>query len=102
MSRHIDADAALKRFWEHVEEQRVHPKENAFNAEWVDSFIDSRPTADVEEVRHGKWIKARPSKFQNQLSRCSKCGYELLNDFIIAGEAKYCQNCGAKMDGGTK
>lgn len=54
MSRYIDADAAIKRF------EELHGNENtllnSYNADWVVSFIEDRPTADVQEVKHGKWI----------------------------------------------
>lgn len=59
------------------------------------------PTIDAETVRHGRWgastivgydgihvIYARP---------CSECGYED-KSFV----ARYCPNCGAKMDGGAE
>ena len=49
----------------------------------IDGIYDI-PPADVAPVRHGHWIKIKPSG----IYECSKC------------EAyKYCQRCGAKMDG---
>lgn len=63
--------------------------------------IEYAPTADVVEVRHGKWI---PIIIQdNYLDppycdtlKCSKCEQEVDVSF---GDAKYCFNCGARMDG---
>ena len=66
------------------------------------------PAADVQPVRHGRWIPdydyaeydydgstllAEPRKFQDgwQGSLCGQ--YE-------PSETSYCPNCGAKMDGG--
>lgn len=51
--------------------------------------IKSAPTADVAEVRHGKWIKDR-----NRYT-CSECGY-----YYFANNVKdnFCARCGAKMD----
>lgn len=57
--------------------------------------VKSQPTADVVEVKHGKWTtnSDRPDKII-----CSKCnvGFDMWKH-----EQKYfnyCPNCGAKMD----
>ena len=57
------------------------------------------PTADVVEVRHGRWVKSGqsfvyPHKFRNY--SCSMCGYD-----IEKAKCNYCPNCGARMDGGA-
>ena len=46
-----------------------------------------------EPVRHGRWIRQKGSA---HVFKCSACR------FVFAGAAiaKYCPNCGAKMDGG--
>ena len=51
--------------------------------------IEDTPTADVVEVKRGKWIKKGNEK------KCSTCEfiYYSNND-----EWNYCPNCGAKMD----
>ncbi len=63
------------------------------------------PTADVVEIRHGRWL---PSPDGINPIRCSKCNMPAL---FIAGEnefgdfeicrypSSYCPECGAKMDG---
>ena len=53
------------------------------------------PTADVEEVKHGKW-----SLHPDGSGTCSNCGrtQKAVWDFDNAQE--YCGRCGAKMDGG--
>lgn len=51
------------------------------------------PAADVAPVVHAKWY---PLGSAPDLVLCSKCG-----DWNTY-EAKYCPNCGAKMDGGGK
>ena len=48
------------------------------------------PTADVQEVRHGKWEK---SLFAQDFFRCSLCSAVWNRKF------EYCPHCGAKMDG---
>ena len=47
------------------------------------------PGADVEEVRHGKWIELPPFKNIYTCSLCGRWGEHHWN---------YCPNCGAKMD----
>lgn len=70
----------------------------------VDLCVKSAPAADVQEIKHGKWIKMDiipddPDYF------CSEC-----RNFIDVATGKvtpiergllYCPNCGAKMDGGN-
>ena len=57
--------------------------------EQIASIIESIPTADVVEVKHGYWIGQLP-----KVPKCSVCGA------IDAMKGKYCRCCGAKMDGG--
>lgn len=73
----------------------------------VERTIDEQPTADVQEVRHGKNItKTRPT----DEFICSECGYmnediteKVYNEdgdyyFLREYQNKYCPNCGAKID----
>ena len=59
----------------------------------VDS-IESVPSADVVEVKHGKW-KDTNLKNGDLGWRCSICGYGVFQ----WNATPYCPNCGAKMDG---
>ena len=60
-------------------------------------FIDAIPTAEVAEIKRGRWIIDR--EFGNdvmsdeQMVICSVCGKG-----IFWGKQNYCPNCGAKMD----
>lgn len=61
------------------------------------SAINKIPSADVEEVEHGRWIKTVGENGVTSACRCSNCGfgdnrYSLFN---------YCPICGARMDSGT-
>lgn len=49
------------------------------------------PTADVEEVKHGKWTRMT-GRYEG-LFECSKCY------FTSNKSTAYCEVCGAKMDG---
>lgn len=53
--------------------------------------IKYMPAADVQEVRHGKWIKE-----ENGVIICSECGEEYEWDDY---RSSYCEFCGARMDG---
>ena len=54
-----------------------------------ESLIDVQPKADVVEVRHGCWYKAKDG-----YTRCSLC-----DSRGSAIKARYCHHCGAKTDG---
>ncbi len=52
--------------------------------------LDMIPTADVVEVRHGKWLINSDGYYPY----CSECKEEPEGDKMT----KYCPYCGAKMD----
>ena len=55
-------------------------------------------TADVVEVRHGRWIHdGYDFPHGNDWIHCSVCGKRGIN--VPADLTNYCSNCGAKMDG---
>ena len=56
-------------------------------------FLRARATADVQEVRHGKWI---PSIFGTII--CSECKERITLFGSDTNKFYYCPNCGAKMD----
>lgn len=51
--------------------------------------VDSLPTADVAEVRHGRWIDGI----------CSECGFDAMYYKGIPAQVytDYCPSCGARM-----
>lgn len=73
------------------------PSKEDYNAGWnacVRTFIDiikEQPAADVEPVKHGKWICMGDCG----VTKCSYCGWTI-EEYI---EDKYCRECGARMDG---
>lgn len=90
MSRYIDAD---------VMEQRV--REAMVNSPHMIppliKFIRSIPTADVAEVKHGRWVVF---DFTPYCSVCRRqCDY---NGDGTHSKSLFCPNCGAKMDEGGK
>ena len=54
-------------------------------------LLDAAPTIEAEPVRHGRWEQ------DGDCVICSECGEEHAWDEY---RATYCEDCGAKMDGG--
>lgn len=97
MSRYIDAD-------EFEDELYEHEFSNWCDKDEVSELIDNMPSADVEPVKHGRWIKSKAGGVL-----CSECcSYALYVEKgsfttkrIEQEKSAYCPNCGAKMDGGV-
>lgn len=77
---------AEKEYIERAVAKKILANDYAYTAAKV---LDTVPTADVQEVRHGKWIKSKNER------KCSLCGYFY---FTNTKSFNYCPNCGAKMD----
>lgn len=98
MARYIDADDLISFFIDYGG-VTTYGKDTV---RAIVSRINAMPTADVAEVKHGKWLPI--VKQDNYLDppycdtiKCSECGEEADVSFH---DAKYCYMCGAKMDGG--
>ena len=89
MARYIDADAII----EFIDLGHYkNPLELCYSEQYVVDMIESRPTADVVEVVHGKWVVCdAPPTWWYECSICHKAGNV---------EYNYCPNCGADMRGG--
>lgn len=61
----------------------------------VRKALQMTPTADVQEVRHGRWISNDLGGY-NWAYYCSECGW--VDGYPFNDRHKYCPNCGAKMD----
>ena len=55
-------------------------------------IINQFPAADVEPVRHGKWMPFH-AEFAGDIQYCSVC------EIGFAYRTSYCPHCGAVMDG---
>ena len=63
----------------------------------TDRIIDSLTAADVEPVRHGRW-----EHLGGDECCCSVCGFVITTEGSWDNPTrKYCEECGAKMDGGV-
>ena len=71
---------------------------NDFACGWVigvdnmEGVIDRQPTADVVEVKHGKWLLKHIGV--GHYWECSECEFKN----AVMPRTNYCPNCGAKMD----
>lgn len=84
--------------------------------EYAEGLLEDVPSEDVAPVRHGHWIINGVRKYRLSDGEtayvpeyeCSWCGfttesYVRLDEPIMPEDAdfpKYCEYCGAKMDGG--
>ena len=82
----------------------------------VIDIICQMPAADVQPIRHGRWIEKPPYKdetvkgleFQIVCSECDEqnCSLEFDENYNAIGKTfyrtRYCPNCGARMDGETE
>lgn len=74
--------------------------------EIAENVINSLPSADVQPVRHGRWIiKDNPGTGWYRVT-CSECGEDVTSTVPVIGffpKAKvvwdFCPECGARMDG---
>lgn len=94
MARYIDAEQARTFFEEIDAGSRAHttlltPYEFA-------EYLDEIPTADVQEVRHGRWI-SNDLGGHKWAYYCSECGW--IDGYPFNDCHKYCPHCGALMDG---
>ena len=63
----------------------------------VRKALQMTPAADVQEVRHGRWISNDLGGYK-WAYYCSECGW--VDGYPFNDRHKYCPHCGAKMDGG--
>ena len=74
------------------------------------NVIEKMPSADVEPVRHGKWIEKQTQEdkeggyaFGYYCSECDELCVSFINDDSRTMQrTRYCPNCGARMDGERK
>lgn len=85
MSRYIDAEKI--KFIEYINGDVTVSKDE----------VEKIPTADVQEVRHGRWIEQVKIRKNGEPRlvhwQCSLCGV-----FLGTSTANFCPHCGAKMD----
>lgn len=97
MAKYIDADKLTDKLEElQFNAPVMTPVMKIHN---VIELVEDQPTADVVEVKRGKWEKRTFIVFDNEIKdsyHCSEC------NTTWDTATNYCPNCGAKMDGGKK
>lgn len=90
MPRYIDADALKQPIGSY------NPVKYTYEYGYVVTVedIDSAPSADVQEVKHGEWIIDENDPERD--TQCSICGF-VLDDWIQGALYSFCPNCGADM-----
>lgn len=92
MSRYIDAED-LKRSY--VPLEGCLDMRTLDEAKFIfDALVDLTPTADVAEVKHGRWIEEDDAIIHGH---CSSCGWSAIWQETDVFGMPYCPNCGAKM-----
>ena len=108
MARYIDAEKMLVTA---VKDKKfIFTKEDALKDEVVvktvygdlAEFINSQPTADVVEVKHGEW-EIKTDDYDCEYMKCSVCKEEFYpsDADTVDTTPNYCPNCGADMRGET-
>lgn len=88
MARYVDADKLKKSFDLYFG--------GVSHAVIANQIIESEPTADVAEVKHGEW----EYPFSKDIAKCTNCDFCVQDKINNVGYMyNYCPNCGAKMDG---
>lgn len=98
MSDYIDRQAALDAI---QAEREYMTRREEWLAEHILThcgyrIIEDLPAADVEPVRHGRWIYGTDEETGEQdivAWTCSLCGEK------TPWQPRYCMHCGARMDG---
>lgn len=99
MAEYINREAIMKFPIRKDHCDKEHANEHFINGiESVLEYVENLPSADVAPMVHGRWTHLGGDEWC-----CSVCG------FVITTEGswdkptkKYCEDCGAKMDGGVK
>ena len=87
MPRHIDATLLKAEFTGNF-------IDTSYSPEFIKAIIDRQPTADVQEVRHGKWIRGNYVCGEYEF-KCSVCGN---TEWHTSYSTPFCPHCGARMD----
>ena len=100
MARYIDADKLIQHLYNEYhgmisdEEMKIYK---------IIRMLDNAPSADVQEVKHGKWVLKAEYKScaYHATASCSECGWEWIGkDGECVGNNKYV--FGAFVVGGSK
>ena len=93
MANYIDRDLAIEMITKDAPDLVYYNKEEAIDC------LECVPPADVQAVRHAKWIYCGHHEFHGHVFECSVCGRYLFANSKedVYWEYPYC-HCGAKME----
>lgn len=106
MNEYINREVVLSKcadIWNNADETTQTGVNTINTIDKITDYIESLPAADVQPVKHGKWITLAivPATVTGNsiLARCSICE-DTLTYTVMGREItlKYCSNCGARMD----
>ena len=87
MARYIDAEKVIE-----IAESNKAVLQSLGDIVDIREIVNDVPTADVQPVKHGKWI----DKGNAAGLFCSECDFKVR--YRDERRFKYCPNCGAKME----
>ena len=64
-------------------------------------LVEKIPTADVQEVKHGRWRYKLLDNFRKVECTCTHCGWRGVDNYdsyVDISDFEYCPHCGARMD----
>lgn len=96
MPRYIDADKINA---ELMDEYHGMISDESMKIYKIMQMLDNAPIADVEEVRHGKWIYKGHNDMMGYVFQCSVCDrWRFANSLEnVIEQYPYC-HCGAKIE----
>ena len=81
MPRYIDIDDTVNTF------EKLHGEEssllNCYNADWIVSFLEAQPTANVVEV-----VRCKDCKYFSEFRHCGVLGFCEPNEYCSRGERR--------------
>ena len=101
MADFIDREALMKFPIRRDHCDKEHANEHFINGiETVMEYAENLPTADVEPVRHGRWVESPCLYYGAKQYVCSICYSDTFwNKYSITVKYPHCPNCGADMRG---
>ena len=96
MAKYIELEVAVKAFNNFDAGRADSPPFTLLKPEEFAEYLYELPTADVSPVVHSYWEHKITNDGEN-IGICHNCKYPVS---WFWKQAKYCPNCGAKMDGG--
>lgn len=86
-----ERERIAKKYMPDIQDDELRP-----TLQSIREFVRNRPAVDAEPVRHGKCELCGRGKQIKAFTVLPECGLQCGPSIM----ARYCPNCGAKMDGG--